>query len=63
MIALWSVSQPRRPTMDASNPSSSNAGPARQAWNKGKLTGPKPPLRYPPSSHRIVVHVSARLIP
>ena len=45
MIALWSVSQPRRPTMDASNPSSSNAGPARQAWNKGKLTGPKPPLR------------------
>ena len=45
MIALWSVSQPRRPTMDASYPSSSNAGPARQAWNKGKLTGPKPPLR------------------
>ena len=45
MIALWSLSQPRRPTMDASNPSSSNAGPARQAWNKGKLTGPKPPLR------------------
>ena len=31
--------------MDASYPSSSNAGPARQAWNKGKLTGPKPPLR------------------
>ena len=31
--------------MNASNPSSSNAGPARQAWNKGKLTGPKPPLR------------------
>ena len=45
MIALWSLSQPRRPTMDASNPSSSNARPARQAWNKGKLTGPKPPLR------------------
>ena len=31
--------------MNASNPSSSNAGPARQAWNKGKLTGPKSPLR------------------
>jgi integrase len=31
--------------MDASNPSSPSAGPARPAWNKGKLTGPKPPLR------------------
>ena len=45
MIAIWAVSQPRRLTMDASNPSSSSAGPARPAWNKGKLTGPKPPLR------------------
>jgi integrase len=31
--------------MDASNPSSPSAGAARPAWNKGKLTGPKPPLR------------------
>jgi hypothetical protein len=23
----------------------SNAAPDRSAWNKGKLTGPKPPLR------------------
>lgn len=30
--------------MNDDNPSSSNAA-ARQAWNKGKLTGPKPPLR------------------
>jgi hypothetical protein len=44
MIAVWVVSQPRRPTMDASNRSSPSAGPARPAWNKGKLTGPKPPF-------------------
>ncbi|HEY7427643.1 MAG TPA: hypothetical protein VH682_25655 [Gemmataceae bacterium] len=25
--------------------SSSDAGPSRPGWNKGKLTGPKPPLR------------------
>ena len=31
--------------MDASNPPSLSAGPARPAWNKGKLPGPKPPLR------------------
>jgi integrase len=31
--------------MNGSNPSSSNAGLDRPAWNKGKLTGPKPPLR------------------
>ena len=31
--------------MNDSNPQSSNAGPDRPAWNKGKLTGPKPPLR------------------
>jgi hypothetical protein len=29
--------------MNDSNPSSSNARPDRPAWNKGKLTGPKPP--------------------
>ena len=45
MIALWAVSQPRRPTMDASNPPSHSAEPARPAPNKGKLPGPKPPLR------------------
>ena len=38
MSAIWAVSQPMRLTMDASNPSSSSAGPARPAWNKGKLT-------------------------
>jgi integrase len=31
--------------MNDSNPSSSIARPRRAAWNKGKLTGPKPPLR------------------
>jgi len=31
--------------MNDSNPSSPIAGPRRAAWNKGKLTGPKPPLR------------------
>ena len=31
--------------MNDSNPPSSNAGPRRPAWNKGKHTGPKPPLR------------------
>jgi len=31
--------------MNDSNPSSSNARPDRLAWNKGKLTGQKPPLR------------------
>jgi hypothetical protein len=31
--------------MNDSNPQSSNARPVRPAWNKGKLTGPKPPLR------------------
>jgi len=31
--------------MDDSNPSSSIERPDRPAWNKGKLTGPKPPLR------------------
>ena len=30
--------------MNGSNPPSS-ARPGRPAWNKGKLTGPKPPLR------------------
>ena len=45
MIALWAVSQPSRPIMDASNPPSHSAGPARPAWNKGKLPGPEPPLR------------------
>ena len=31
--------------MNDSNPSSQIATPHRPAWNKGKLTGPKPPLR------------------
>ena len=31
--------------MDDSNPPSSIERPDRPAWNKGKLTGPKPPLR------------------
>ena len=31
--------------MNDSNSQSSNAGPDRPAWNKGKLAGPKPPLR------------------
>jgi len=31
--------------MNDSTAQSSNAGPDRPAWNKGKLTGPKPPLR------------------
>ena len=31
--------------MNDSNAPSSNAGPDRPAWNKGKITGPKPPLR------------------
>ena len=31
--------------MTDSNPPSSSAGLDRPAWNKGKLTGPKPPLR------------------
>jgi integrase len=31
--------------MNDSNPSSQMARPCRPAWNKGKLTGPKPPLR------------------
>jgi hypothetical protein len=31
--------------MNDSNPSSSPAESSRQARNKGKLTGPKPPLR------------------
>jgi integrase len=31
--------------MNDSNSSSPNARPRRPAWNKGKLTGPKPPLR------------------
>ena len=31
--------------MNDSNPSSPIARPRRQAWNKGKLAGPKPPLR------------------
>ena len=31
--------------MADSNPSSQIARPRRPAWNKGKLTGPKPPLR------------------
>jgi hypothetical protein len=43
-IAGWEVSIGRL-TMNDSNPSSSIARPRRAAWNKGKLTGPKPPLR------------------
>jgi len=31
--------------MNDGNSYSSNARPDRPAWNKGKLTGPKPPLR------------------
>src|SRR5262249_21182115 len=31
--------------MNDSNTSSQIARPRRPAWNKGKLTGPKPPLR------------------
>jgi len=31
--------------MNDRNSSPSHAGPDRRAWNKGKLTGPKPPLR------------------
>ena len=31
--------------MNDSNSPSSNARPERPAWNTGKLTGPKPPLR------------------
>ena len=45
VLASWEVSQPGRLTMNDSNPPSSNARPHRPAWNKGKLTGPKPPLR------------------
>jgi integrase len=45
MTASWEVSQPRRLTMNDSNPPSTSAGLDRPAWNKGKLTGPKPPLR------------------
>src|SRR5215467_5776248 len=33
-----------RPTMNDSNPPSSPR-PRRRAWNKGKMPGPKPPLR------------------
>ena len=41
------VSQPGRPTTNDSNPppSATDAVPHRPAWNQGKLTGPKPPLR------------------
>jgi hypothetical protein len=31
--------------MNDDSTSSSNSATTRQAWNKGKLTGPKPPLR------------------
>ena len=31
--------------MNDDNPASSNTATGRQAWNMGKLTGPKPPLR------------------
>jgi integrase len=31
--------------MNDNNPPSSSSRPERPAWNKGKLTGPKPPLR------------------
>ena len=31
--------------MNDSNPSSPSARPRRAAWNKGKMPGPKPPLR------------------
>jgi hypothetical protein len=35
---MWAVSQPRRPIMDASNPSSPSA---QRAWNKGKASRPE----------------------
>jgi len=31
--------------MNDNNPSAQISWPCRAAWNKGKLTGPKPPLR------------------
>jgi hypothetical protein len=44
LATRWKVSQSGRLTMNDSNPPSS-ARPGRPAWNKGKLPGPKPPLR------------------
>src|SRR5678815_1769111 len=44
-ISGWEVSQPGRLTMNDTNPQTCNARADRPAWNKGKLTGPKPPLR------------------
>src|SRR6202161_3172527 len=43
-MSCWSFSQRRRTTMqDGENPS--QAASKRAPWNKGKLTGAKPPLR------------------
>src|SRR5262245_41518298 len=39
------VSQRRRPTMNENLSSSPDAASTRPPWNKGKITGPKPPLR------------------
>jgi hypothetical protein len=44
-ITGWDVFQNGRLIMNDSNPSSPIARPRRPAWNKGKLAGPKPPLR------------------
>src|SRR4051794_24643300 len=43
-ISGWEVSQPGRLTMNDTNSQTSNARADRLAWNKGKLSGPKPPL-------------------
>src|SRR6185436_6680438 len=44
-VARRSCSARKRPAMNDSNPQSLPAEPPRPARNKGKLTGPKPPLR------------------
>ena len=42
--ALWSFSTPRRQTMNDNDPGPRRTR-SREPWNKGKLIGPKPPLR------------------
>src|SRR5207253_6327727 len=45
-IPSWEVSQSGRLTMnDSDTPPPSSKAPNRPAWNKGKIPGPKPPLR------------------
>src|SRR5215468_10724094 len=46
LIASWKVSHAGRLTMyDSDPPSSTTPHRRRPAWNKGKMPGPKPPLR------------------